>query len=222
MSKSHPDARPTWFRLSDDSWAMIADEYKNGATADELSAKWKVAARTIYRRAGQHGWTKKAHSDAVAREHAAAVEAQAQAARRAALGGVAPLPGQSWPAGDDDLEDEAPSAFDGSFGQTSAFAAASGAAPLPPLSTDPADLKAATLARLAAAIREGRDQEALRLTTLVERLSKLSAPDETTAETPVATPAARPSIGAPGGPIPRAIRGTPASIPSTIQSERAC
>ena len=36
MSKSYPDARPTWFRLSEDSWAQIADAYKNGATAAEL------------------------------------------------------------------------------------------------------------------------------------------------------------------------------------------
>jgi hypothetical protein len=35
MSNAHPNARPTWFRLSDDSWAKIADEYKNGATAAE-------------------------------------------------------------------------------------------------------------------------------------------------------------------------------------------
>lgn len=56
---------------------------------------------------------------------------------------------------------------------------AAGATPLPPLSTDPSDLKAATLARLAAAIRAGRDQEALRLTTLVDKLGKLSESGET-------------------------------------------
>lgn len=183
MSKSYPDARPTWFRLSEDSWAQIADAYKNGATAGELSAKWKVSARTIYRYASLYGWTKKAHGDAVAREHAAAVEAEAEASRRAALGGAGALPGELWLTGDEDDDDEAPSAFGATFGDKAAFdpafAAASGMAPPPPLSTDPADLKAATLARLAAAIREGRDQEALRLTTLVERLSKLSAPEET-------------------------------------------
>ncbi|AAK23014.1 hypothetical protein [Caulobacter vibrioides] len=180
MSRSHPDARPTWFRLSDDSWAQIADEYKNGATADALSAKWKVAARTIYRRAGLGGWTKKAHGDTVAREHAAAFEAQAEAARRAALGGAGPLPGELWLTGDEDADAEALNAFD------PAFAAASGRAPPPPsplpppppLSTDPSDLKAATLARLAAAIQSGRDQEALRLATLADRLTRLASADE--------------------------------------------
>ncbi|MEW6390481.1 MAG: hypothetical protein AB1542_08655 [Pseudomonadota bacterium] len=190
MSKSYPDARPTWFRLSEDSWAQIADAYKNGATAGELSAKWKVSARTIYRYASLYGWTKKAHGDAVAREHAAAVEAEAEASRRAALVGVGALPGELWLTGDEDDDDEAPSAFGATFGDKAAFDPAFAAAmraaapPPPPLSTDPSDLKAATLARLAAAIRAGRDQEALRLTTLLERLSKLSAPEETPVETP--------------------------------------
>jgi len=49
MSKSHPDARATWFRLSEASWAQVAEEYKNGATAAELGAKWKVSARSLYR-----------------------------------------------------------------------------------------------------------------------------------------------------------------------------
>lgn len=173
MSKSHPDARPTWFRLSEASWAQIADAYKNGATAAELSAKWKVAARTIYRRAGLDGWTKKAHGDAVAREHAAAFEAEAEAARRATLGGAGTLPGELWLTGDEDADEEALAAFD------PAFAAASRAAPPPPpLSTDPSDLKAATLARLAAAIQSGRDQEALRLATLADRLTRLASADD--------------------------------------------
>lgn len=196
MSKSHPDARPTWFRLSDDSWAMIAEEYKNGATAAELGAKWKVSPTSIYRHACKNGWTKKAHGDEVAREHAAAFEAQADAARRAALGGAGAPPGELWLTGDEDADDEAPSAFGAPVGDTSAFdpafAAASGRAPppppSPPLSTDPLDLKAATLARLAAAIQSGRDQEALRLATLADRLTRLGAADETAVETPGETP----------------------------------
>lgn len=177
MSKSHPDARPTWFRLSEASWAQVAEAYKNGATAAELGAKWKVSPTSIYRHACKNGWTKKKHGDEVAREHAAAVEAQAEAARRAALSCAGALPGEPWPAGEEDCDDEA-------------FAPGSGATPLPPsLSTDPSDLKAATLARLAAVIRAGRDQEALRLTTLVERLSRLGAGEGTPVETPAETPA---------------------------------
>lgn len=177
MSKSHPDARPTWFRLSEASWAMIAEEYKNGATADELSAKWKVAARTIYRRAGLGGWTKKAHGDAVAREHAAAFEAEADAARRAALGGAGALPDELWLTGDEDVDEEALRAFDPAFAAVSGRAPPPPPPPPPPLSTDPSDLKAATLARLAAAIQSGRDQEALRLATLADRLTRLASAD---------------------------------------------
>lgn len=167
MSKSHPDAPATWFRLSEASWAQVAEEYKNGATAGELGAKWKVSASSVYRHACKDGWTKKGHSDAVAREHAEAAEAEAEAARRAAFGGAGSPSGAPRPAGDADADDE------------DAFAAALGAPPPPPLSTDPSDLKAATLARLAAAIREGRDQEALRLTTLVDKLGKLGESGET-------------------------------------------
>lgn len=184
MSRSHPDARPTWFRLSEASWAQVAEEYKNGATAAELGAKWKVSASSVYRHACKHGWTKKAHGDELAREHAAAAEAQAEAARRAALGGAGPLPGELWLTDDEDDDEEAPSAFGAPFGDKSAFdpafAAASRAAapPPPPLSTDPSDLKAATLARLAAAIQSGRDQEALRLATLADRLTRLASADD--------------------------------------------
>lgn len=209
MSKSHPDAPATWFRLSEASWAQIAEAYKNGATAAELGAKWKVSASSVYRHACKHGWTKKAHGDAVAREHAAAFEAQADAARRAALGGAGALPGAPWRTGDEDADAEAPSAFGAPFGEKSACdpasAAASGRAPPPPpppapppLSTDPLDLKAATLARLAAAIHQGRDQEALRLTTLADRLTRLGAADETAVETSVETPGGATGGGRPG------------------------
>lgn len=176
MSKSHPDARPTWFRLSEASWAQVAEEYRNGATAAELGAKWKVSPTSIYRHACKNGWTKKAHGDAVAREHAAAFEAQAEAARRAALGGAGPLPGELWLTGDEDADAEALDAFDPAFAAASGRGA-SAPPPPPPLSSDPSDLKAATLARLAAAIQSGRDQEALRLATLADRLTRLASAD---------------------------------------------
>lgn len=143
MSKSHPDAPPTWFRLSEASWAEIAAEYRNGATAKELAHKWKVSPTTIYRRACADGFTKKADSDAVARAHAEA-HAQARAQREDETWDnlPEPLPGEIWL-----MDDEAVDAFNAA-----------------PLSTDPSDLRNAAMARLAAAIHQGRDQEALRLT----------------------------------------------------------
>jgi len=75
MTRAVPDAPATHFRLSADSWALIAEAYRNGATARQLAARWKVSPTTIYRYACRDGFTKKARSDAVARAHAqAAVE----------------------------------------------------------------------------------------------------------------------------------------------------
>jgi hypothetical protein len=134
--KTHPNARPTWFRLSDASWAKVAAEYKNGATAAELSAKWKVSPSSVYRHACQDGWTKKVHGDAVARAHA---EAQTEAETMARFRQPTPLPGEIWL-----MDDEAVDAFNAA-----------------PLSTDPSDLRNAALARLASAIHGGRDHEAM-------------------------------------------------------------
>jgi hypothetical protein len=98
--------------------------------------------------------------------------------------GAGPLPGELWLTGDEDGDEEALSAFGASFGDKAAFDPAFAAAlraaapPPPPLSTDPSDLKAATLARLAAAIQSGRDQEALRLATLADRLTRLASADD--------------------------------------------
>jgi hypothetical protein len=134
MSKRLDDAPPTWFRLSEKSWAEIGEEYRNGATARTLGAKWKVSPTSIYRHACKDGWTKKSQGDAVARAHVAAVHAEADARREAA---AAPTPG-------------------------------------PTLSTDPADLREVAMARLAQAIHGGREDEALRLTNLVQKLERLT------------------------------------------------
>lgn len=144
MTEHSSETPPTYFRLSEASWAEIGEAYRNGATAKELSALWRVAPGSIYRHAGQEGWTKKASTDAVARAHVAARRAQAEEGRRAA--GAAPARARR---------------ADG--------VAAGGAPP----SSDPAELKAAALARLASAIHDGRDHEALRLSALVQRLDRL-------------------------------------------------
>ncbi|PHY12971.1 hypothetical protein CSW58_08945, partial [Caulobacter sp. B11] len=119
------------------------EAYRNGARAKELSALWKVSPGSIYRHAQVEGWTKKVSADTVARAHVAARRAEADE-RRAA--GTTPVRARR---------------ADG--------VAASG----PPPSPDPADLRAAALVRLASAIHEGRDHEALRLSALAQRLEKL-------------------------------------------------
>lgn len=70
MIKNRPNSHATHFRLSPESWIEILEAYRNGATAKELAARWKVAPGTIYRYVRERGFTKKANSDAVARAHA--------------------------------------------------------------------------------------------------------------------------------------------------------
>lgn len=81
MPRSSVEAPATHFRLKPETWALIAEEYKNGATAKELGAKWKVSGTSIYRYACRDGWTKKAVSDVRARAHAQSVEDEQAAAR---------------------------------------------------------------------------------------------------------------------------------------------
>lgn len=92
MSRAVPEAPATHFRLSPDSWARIAEAYRNGASARELAVKWKVSPSTIYRYACRDGFTKKRDSDAVARAHAQMIaeEEAADLARRGEAIGPAP------------------------------------------------------------------------------------------------------------------------------------
>lgn len=81
MTRALPDAPATHFRLSPESWAEIAEAYRNGASARQLAAKWRVSPSTIYRYACRDGFTKKRASDAVARAHARALDAEDEAER---------------------------------------------------------------------------------------------------------------------------------------------
>ena len=81
MTRACAEAPATHFRLKPETWAIIAEEYKNGAMAKDLGAKWKVSATTIYRYACRDGWTKKSMGDARARAHARMVEEEEAAHR---------------------------------------------------------------------------------------------------------------------------------------------
>ncbi|MEZ5955806.1 MAG: hypothetical protein R3C27_01150 [Hyphomonadaceae bacterium] len=85
MTKRHPDdPKPTWFRLSAESWAMIRTEYLSGATARTLAKKYRVSPTSIYRHACQEGWTKEAMAEAVSRKSVADAEREAAEAAAAA------------------------------------------------------------------------------------------------------------------------------------------
>ena len=73
MAKAPPEAPATYYLLSDETWALIVEEYANGATAKELGAKWRVGPNSVYRHASAAGLTKRECSDGRARAHAEAV-----------------------------------------------------------------------------------------------------------------------------------------------------
>ena len=79
MAKAPPEAPATYFRLSDETWAIIVEEYANGATAKQLGAKWKVAPNSVYRHVGRAKMTKRDCGDMRARAHAKAVSLAASA-----------------------------------------------------------------------------------------------------------------------------------------------
>jgi hypothetical protein len=81
MTRAYVEAPPTYYRLSDETWAIIGEEYRNGATAKDVAAKWKVAPSSVYRHACEDGWTKKTMGDARARAHARMVEEEEEASR---------------------------------------------------------------------------------------------------------------------------------------------
>lgn len=78
-----PDRRAAHWRLSDETWAMIMAEYRAGATAPELSAKWRVSEHAIRKRVTLTGSSKRKHGDACAAEQAKAWHASRAEARQA-------------------------------------------------------------------------------------------------------------------------------------------
>ena len=145
MTRAHPDRSASHLRLSPETWAEIAQAYRNGATARELARKWKVSPHSIYRYACRDGFTKKAGGDAVARAHAAAVEAEDEAARAAIYGGRR----------------------DDGGGDASTD-------PAPPPAAEPEALRQRALEDLARAMAAGRVDEASRLARLALTLAKVA------------------------------------------------
>ena len=111
MTRACAEAPATHFRLKPETWAIIAEEYKNGAMAKDLGAKWKVSATTIYRYACRDGWTKKSMGDARARAHARMVEEEEAAHRSLNPVGSRALKALFVPAPVDDPDSSDPAAL---------------------------------------------------------------------------------------------------------------
>ncbi|AQR60970.1 hypothetical protein BZG35_04335 [Brevundimonas sp. LM2] len=111
MTRAYVEAPATHFRLKPETWAIIAEEYKNGATAKDIGAKWKVAPSSVYRYACRDGWTKKGMGDARARAHARMVEAEEASVRSMQPVGSRALKALFQPAPADDPEATDPAAL---------------------------------------------------------------------------------------------------------------
>src|ERR1700754_4738582 len=71
-----PADKPAHYRLSTETWMTILKEYVGGATAVELSSKYRVSTHAIRKRITQHGATKAAWSDEAVMAQAKAREAE--------------------------------------------------------------------------------------------------------------------------------------------------
>ncbi|MDO1557972.1 hypothetical protein Q0812_00845 [Brevundimonas sp. 2R-24] len=84
------ETRPAHYHLSRATWKMILDEYKAGATAPFLAAKWRVSVQAIRARITRHKATKRDWGDAQAlaqaqaRDEALRVKAERSPKARAA------------------------------------------------------------------------------------------------------------------------------------------
>jgi hypothetical protein len=73
--------KPAHFRLSKDTWKLILKEYVDGATATELSAKWRVSVHAIRKQITTHQATKGEWGDRIAIAQAAERDNAMRAAR---------------------------------------------------------------------------------------------------------------------------------------------
>ena len=111
MTRAYVEAPATHYRLSPETWAIIGEEYRNGAMAKDVAAKWKVAPSSVYRHACRDGWTKKSMGDARARAHARMVEAEEEASRALHPVGTRALKNLFAPAPTDDPDAADPAAL---------------------------------------------------------------------------------------------------------------
>ena len=111
MTRAYVEAPASHYRLSPETWAIIGEEYRNGAMAKDVAAKWKTSPSSVYRHACQDGWTKKSMGDARARAHARMVEAEEEGARALHPVGSRALKNLFAPAPTDDPEASDPAAL---------------------------------------------------------------------------------------------------------------
>ena len=108
MTRRAEEAPATHYRLAPETWALVVEDYADGATAKEVGAKWKVAPSSVYRQAAAAGRGKRSVGDARARAHARMVEEEEAAHRALQPTGSRALKGLFSPAPVDDPEAGSP------------------------------------------------------------------------------------------------------------------
>lgn len=74
-----PSDRPAHYRLSTETWEIILEAYRQGATVPELALQWRVSEHALRKRITVHGATKRDWGDAQALQQAEARREDAQA-----------------------------------------------------------------------------------------------------------------------------------------------
>ena len=108
MTRRAEEAPATHYRLAPETWALVVEDYADGASAKEVGAKWKVAPSSVYRQAAAVGRGKRSVGDARARAHARMVEEEEAAHRALQPTGSRALKGLFSPAPVDDPEAGSP------------------------------------------------------------------------------------------------------------------
>lgn len=76
-----PADGPGHYVLSKETWAIILQEYVDGATVPELASKWRVSKSAVRAQITRNKMTKRDHGDAAVRAQAEARAAEIEAAR---------------------------------------------------------------------------------------------------------------------------------------------
>ncbi len=147
---------------SAETWDLVRTHYLRGETARALSERYGVSVSNIRRKAGDEGWTRKGHAEAVDHFRVDGPPAPVSVSQMGAAGGMA---GE---------------ATGGAAGRLSVGGFADPhpqgpeAAALDPFDGDPDAVQALALAAMAGALRAGRYADAERLGRLAETLQRLA------------------------------------------------
>jgi hypothetical protein len=162
---------------SAETWDLVRTHYLRGETARALSERYGVSVSNIRRKAGDEGWTRKGHAEAVDHFRVDGPPAPVSVSQRGAAGRMA---GGATGEATGEAAGEATGRLSvGGFADP--HPQGPEAAPLDPFDGEPEAVKTLALAAAARALRAGRYADAERLGRLAETLTRLSPAPEAVA-----------------------------------------